>query len=68
MNPSLDDAALREADARAVIDCLVNASPLDAEVERRVRLRSQRATEEVRRRLGIVNVAVDLIRETRNDE
>jgi hypothetical protein len=68
MNISLDDAALREADARAVIDNLVSAAPLDPEVERRVRLRSQRATEQVRRRLGIVNVAVDLIRETRNDE
>lgn len=68
MNTSLNDPVLREADARAVMDCLLRAAPLDPEVTCRVRQRSHQATEEVRRRLGIVNVAVDLIRETRNDE
>lgn len=64
----LDDLALREADGQAVMDHVLAGKPLDPEVVRRVRERSQRATEDVRRRLGTVNVAVDLVRQARDEE
>lgn len=56
------------ADANAVIEHALTGKPLDAEVARRVRERSERATQELRRRYGILNIAVELIRETREDE
>ena len=42
--------------------------PLDPEIARRVRARSERATEELRRKYGTVSLAVDLIREVRDQE
>ena len=68
MNSSLSDVALRESDARAVMEHALSGTPLDPEISRRVRERSRQATEEVRRRLGIVNVAVDLVRQSRDEE
>ncbi len=43
-------------------------TPLDPEVARRVDERSRRATDEARRRLGTVNLSVDLIRAARDEE
>ncbi len=63
-----DDAAAVRADLKAVIDSLVSKTPLDPAVVRRVRERSDRMTEELRRAHGEMNVAVDLIREIRDDE
>jgi hypothetical protein len=56
------------ADLQAVIDSMITGKPLDPEVARRVRERSERATEELRRKYGEMNVAVDLIREGRDEE
>jgi hypothetical protein len=56
-----------ETDAQAVIDHVMTGKPLDPEVVRRVRERSERATEELRRKYGTLNVAVDLIREIRDE-
>ncbi len=47
---------------------VMNGATLGPEIERRVRERSRPATEAVRRGLETVNVAVDLIRETRDEE
>jgi hypothetical protein len=57
-----------DADAQAVIEHVTTGKPLDPEVARRVRERSERAAEELRRKYGTVNVAVDLIREIRDEE
>jgi hypothetical protein len=57
-----------DADAQAVIEHALTGKPLDPEVARRVRERSERATDELRRRYGTLNVAVDLIRESRDEE
>jgi hypothetical protein len=56
------------ADAQAVIEHAMNGKPLDPEIARRVRERSERATESLRRKYGILNIAVDLIREVRDQE
>ncbi len=56
------------ADAKAVIEHAMTGKPLDAEIARRVRARSERATEELRRKYGTRDLAVDLIREVREGE
>lgn len=56
------------ADGQAVIDHLMTGQPLDPEVARRVRERSERATEELRRKFGVREIAVDLIREIRDEQ
>jgi hypothetical protein len=57
-----------EADAQAVIEHAMTGMPLDPEIACRVRARSERATEELRRKYGTVSLAVDLIREVRDQE
>jgi hypothetical protein len=56
-----------QADLQAVIDSLITRQPLDPVIARRVRERSERMTQELRERYGELNVAVDLIRETRDE-
>ena len=57
-----------EADLQVVIDHLTTGQPLDAETARRIRERSERATQEIRDKHGVLDVAVDLIREIRDEE
>jgi len=56
------------ADTQAVLEHLTTGKPLDPETYRRIRERGERITEEIRRTQGELNVAVDLIRETRDEE
>jgi hypothetical protein len=56
------------ADAQAVIEHALTGKPLDPEIARRVRERSEHATEALRRKYGTLNIAVDLIREVRDQE
>lgn len=55
-------------DAQDVIDHALTGKPLDPEIARRIRERSERATETLRRKYGTLNIAVDLIREVRDQE
>jgi hypothetical protein len=56
------------ADAQAVIEHAMTGKPLDPEIASRVRECSERATEALRRKYGTLNIAVDLIREIRDQE
>ena len=56
------------ADNRAIIDHILGVKPLDPEVARRVHECAEQATEKLRRQYGTLNIAVDLIRETRDEE
>ncbi len=53
------------ADLEAVLGHVIAGTPVDSELSRRVRVRSERMTEELRRRYGEVDAAVSLIREAR---
>jgi hypothetical protein len=57
-----------DADAQAIIEHALTGKPLDPAVARRLRERSERATEELRLRYGTLGVAVDLVREGRDEE
>ncbi len=51
----LDDPALREADATAVLEQLVSGKPLDPAIAQRVHARAARVTETVRQTRGVVD-------------
>ena len=55
---------IEEADHRAMLDHAFKGAPLDPEVSRRV----QERAEAVRAKLPLPNIAVDLIRESREEE
>ncbi len=54
-------------DNQAVMEHVVTGLPLDPAVARRVQERARAVREEILEKHGIVNVAVDLIRETRDE-
>jgi hypothetical protein len=56
------------ADLDAVLRHVAAGTPVDPALDRRVRERSERLTEELRQRYGEIEVAVDLIREIRDEE
>jgi hypothetical protein len=55
------------ADLQAVIDHVTAGKPLDPEVARRVQERSREVQEELVRRFGVREIAVDLIRQGRDE-
>ena len=55
------------ADLQAVLDHLVAGTLADAVLSRRVQERSERMTEELRRKYAELDVAVDLVREIRSE-
>jgi hypothetical protein len=57
-----------EADLAAVMDHVVSGKPLDPVIARRVQERCEKIRQEVFAKHGPLNVAVDLIREGRDEE
>jgi hypothetical protein len=55
------------ADSRAVMEHVLSQAPLDPEVYRRVHERAAKITEDLRRKHGTLDIAVDLIREVRDE-
>jgi hypothetical protein len=64
----VDDSVEAQADLKAVLASVINKTPLDPEVAHRVEERSERVRRQVFERHGILNVAVDLIREGRDEK
>jgi hypothetical protein len=56
-----------EADAQAVIEQVMSGKPVDPDAARRVHARAQQIRREILEKHGVLNVAVDLIRETRDE-
>jgi len=56
-----------EADAQAVIEQVMSGKPVDPEAARRVHERAQQIRREILEKHGVLNVAVGLIRETRDE-
>jgi hypothetical protein len=61
------DAAQVQADEAAVTEHLLTGKPLDPEVYRRIRARAEQITAQLRQRYGDMNLAVDLIRDIRDE-
>jgi hypothetical protein len=56
-----------DGDTEAILERILHGKPLDEDVYRRIRAEGARITEEIRQKHGILNIAVDLIRETREE-
>jgi hypothetical protein len=56
-----------DPDADAIVESLVTGRPLDPAIRDRVRAEGRRLTEEIRKQHGQLDVAVDLIREGRDE-
>ena len=55
------------ADLDAVMERITTGKPLDPEAARRIRERAERITEEIRQQHGELDVAVQLLREIRDE-
>jgi hypothetical protein len=55
------------ADLDAVMERIRTGKPLDTATSRRIRARAERITEEIRQKHGELDIAVQLIRETRDE-
>jgi hypothetical protein len=67
MNVTDAGAAQVQADEAAVTERLLTGKPLDPEVYRRVRARAEQITARLRQRHGDMNLAVDFIRDVRDE-
>jgi hypothetical protein len=56
-----------QADEAAVTAHLLTGKPLDPEIYRRIRARAEQVTARLRQHHGDMNLAVDLIREIRDE-
>jgi len=56
-----------EADAQTIIEQVMTGKPVDPEAARRVHERAQQIRREILEKHGVLDVAVDLIRETRDE-
>ena len=63
--PGTDPQVLGDLDA--VMERIATGKPLDPESSRRIRQRAERITEEIRQKHGELDIAVQLIRETRDE-
>lgn len=61
------DAAQVQADEAAVTEHLLTGKPLAPEVYRRIRARAEQLTAQLRQQNGDMNLAVDLIRDIRDE-
>ena len=55
------------SDKEALLEHLTTGKPLDVETRRRILERGERISEELRQTYGEMNIAVDLIREIRDE-
>ena len=55
-----------DADTESLLERIAG-KPLDPEVYRRIQERGNKATEEIRKKSGTIEIAVELIRETRDE-
>ena len=61
------DTKIIDADTEAILERIAHGKRLDPAVYRRIQERGDKATEEIRKKYGTIEIAVDLIRETRDE-
>lgn len=57
-----------EADVEMLFKSIAAGQPVDPDLAKRIRTRSEQLREELRKEHGILDVAADLIREIRDEE
>ena len=61
------DTTEKTTDRGALLEHITTGKPLDPDVRRRILERGERISEELRQTYGEMDIAVDLIRETRDE-
>ena len=56
-----------DSDTEAILDHMASRRPLDPELYRRIKAEGAKITESIRRKHGVQNIAVELIRESRDE-
>jgi hypothetical protein len=64
---STDTRPSVDPDTEALLERILHGKPLDPDVYRRIQERGNKLTEEIRQKVGTVEIAVDLIRECRDE-
>ena len=64
---STDTRSSVDPDTAAILERMATGKPHAPEVYRRIREEGAKTTEEIRRKHGLLNIAVDLIREARDE-
>ena len=64
---SLDVKSCFDPDTEAILERIATGKPLDSDVYRRIQERGDKITEEIRQKYGTIEIAVDLVREIRNE-
>lgn len=67
-NMNTDTTPILDADTQALMDRIVHGTPLPPDVYQRIQERGDQLTEEIRQKYGTIEIAVDLIREIRDEE
>ncbi len=65
---SIETKAPLDADTEALLERIAHGTPLAPDVYRRIRDRGDRLREEMRQKFGTVEIAVNLVREIRDEE
>jgi hypothetical protein len=65
---SIDTKPTLDADTEAVLQRIVHGTRLPPDIYKRIRDRGDQLREEMRQKYGTVEIAVDLIREIRDEE
>ena len=61
------DTNTTDAETEAILNRMATGKSLDPDVYRRIREEGVKITESIRRKHGILNISVDLVRESRNE-
>ena len=64
---TIDAVSAGDPDTEAIIDSLMTGKPIPAEIRAWLREEGRKLTEEIRRTCGETNIAVDVIRESRDE-
>ncbi|HJT32278.1 MAG TPA: hypothetical protein VJ783_09570 [Pirellulales bacterium] len=65
---STDTHPIIDADTQAILERIAHGTPLPADVYQRIQERGDKLTEQIRAQYGTIEIAVDLIREIRDEE
>jgi hypothetical protein len=68
IDPPINRTAEENEEWQAVLDKMMHGKPLDPVVEKRIRDKAERLRQELLATHGVTNIAVDLIREVRDEE
>jgi hypothetical protein len=65
---STDAKLALDADTEALIERITHGTPLPPDAYQRIQERGDKVTEEIRQKYGTIEIAVELIREIRDEE